>query len=88
MTPFIKKCNILGEFFEGFKGGDKYLDLFEMNDLGLPLAFAIDAKIVKSSAKAQTIVNQTWDDFCDELDLDSDGDYENLSQMFSLSDEN
>jgi hypothetical protein len=59
-------------------------DFFEYNDLGLPLAFMLEQKIVESTPVAQVYIEETFELFCELLGLDSDEEYENLSGMFDL----
>lgn len=84
MTDFNTKCEILSEFYEGFKTDPKFSDFFEYNDLGLPLAFMIEAKIVESTPVAESYINETFELFCEALDLDSDEEFESLDEMFAL----
>ena len=55
MMTFPARCKILAEFYGDYRGDDKYLDFFEANELGLPLAFAIYSKLVESSTQAEKI---------------------------------
>ena len=84
MTEYSIKCEILSEFYEGFRTDPKFSDFFEYNDLGLPLAFMIEAKIVESTPVAESYINETFDLFCEALDLDSDEEFESLDEMFAL----
>jgi hypothetical protein len=84
-TEFKVKCNILSEFYEGFRTDSEYADFFEYNDLGLPLAFVIESKIVESTPKAVTLINETFELLCEELELDSDEEFESLDEMLALS---
>jgi hypothetical protein len=84
-TEFKVKCNILSEFYEGFRTDSEYADFFEYNDLGLPLAFAIDSKIVDPTPKVVTLINETFKLLCEELELDSDEEFCSLNEMFALS---
>ena len=84
MTEYSIKCEILSEFYEAFRTDPKFSDFFEYNDLGLPLAFMIEAKIVESTPIAETYINETFDLFCEALNLDSDEEFESLDEMFAL----
>ena len=84
MTDFNVKCEILAELYEGAKGDPRFKDFFEYNDLGLPLASLIASKIVESTPVAESYVNQTFELLCEKLDLDSDEEFESLSEMFAL----
>lgn len=83
-TPYHKKCSILSELWTGYKNNKDMADFFEYNDLGLPLAFIIDQKIVKSTPKAQVYVEQTFELLVDSLGLDPDDEFESLDEMLEL----
>jgi hypothetical protein len=83
-TEFKVKCSILSEFYEGFRTDSEFADFFEYNDLGLPLAFVIESKIVESTPKAVTLINETFELFCEALELDSDEEFESLDEMLAL----
>lgn len=83
-TEYKVKCSILSEFYEGFKTDSNFTDFFEYNDLGLPLAFMIEAKIVESTPIAETYINETFELLCEALELDSDEEYESIDEMFAL----
>ena len=84
MTEYSIKCEILSEFYEAFRTDPKFSDFFEYNDLGLPLAFMVMAKIVESTPVAESYINETFELFCEALDLDSDEEFESLDEMFAL----
>jgi hypothetical protein len=72
-TTFESKCDILAEVFTECKGDVDFYDFFEYNDLGLPLAYLISTEIVKSTPKAQILVEETF-----ALLLESIGDVEDI----------
>ena len=84
MTEYKIKCSILSEFYEQFKTESEFSDFFEYNDLGLPLAFMIESKIIESTPMAETYINETFNLLCEALELDSSEEFESLDEMFSL----
>lgn len=59
-------------------------DFFEYNDLGLPLAFMIEQKIVESTPVAQVYIEETFELLVESLGLDSEEEYESIEEMFEL----
>jgi hypothetical protein len=83
-TPYDKKCAILSDLWANYKEDHEYADFFAFNDLGLPLAFIIEQKIVKSTPKAQVYVEQTFELLVDSLGLDPDDEFESIDEMLEL----
>jgi hypothetical protein len=88
MTTFEMKVAILAELWTDYKDEEGMDDFFEYNDLGLPLAFMLERKIVESTPVAQVYIEEAFELFCEVLGLDSDKEYESLNEMFDLQNEN
>jgi hypothetical protein len=82
-TSYTDKCAILAELWLNYRSDEEFQDFLEYNDLGLPLAYAIDNDIVKSSEMAQKFVEETFDLFLSTLGLEDDG-YESLVEVLEL----
>lgn len=87
---FEEKCAVLGEFWlnyrEDAEQNEAWSEFFNLNDIGLPLSFTLAEGLVSgATAEAVTFVEQTWELFCEYLDLDSDEFYESLSAMLNDS---
>jgi hypothetical protein len=82
-TSYTDKCSILAELWLNYRSDEEFQDFLEYNDLGLPLAYAIDNDIVKSSEMAQKFVEETFDLFLTTLGLEDDG-YESLVEVLEL----
>jgi hypothetical protein len=82
-TSYTDKCAILAELWLNYRSDEEFQDFLEYNDLGLPLAYAIDNDIVKSSEMAQKFVEETFDLFLTTLGLEDDG-YESLVEVLEL----
>jgi hypothetical protein len=67
-----------------YRQDEQFQDFIEYNDLGLPLAYAIDNNIVKSSEMAQRFVEESFDVFLASLEIEDTG-FENLDEMLSLA---
>jgi hypothetical protein len=60
-TQYTDRVAILAELWTNYKGDEEFADFIEYNDLGLPLAYAIDNAIVKSSSLAEQFINETFE---------------------------
>lgn len=83
-TSYTNKCAILAELWLNYRSDEEFQDFLEYNDLGLPLAYAIENDIVKSSEMAQKFVEETFDLFLATLDVEDDG-YESLEDLLEIT---
>ena len=72
-TSYTDKCTILAELWLNYRSDESFQDFIEYNDLGLPLAYAIDNDIVKSTEMAQRFVEETYDLFLASLGVEDNG---------------
>ena len=84
-TSYSNKCSILAELWLNYRSDEDFQDFIEYNDLGLPLAYAIDNDIVKSSEMAQRFVEETFDLFMASLGLLEDTGFDNLDDLLELA---
>jgi hypothetical protein len=68
-----------------YRTDKEFQDFTEYNDLGLPLAYAIDNDIVRSTEMAQRFVEETFDLFISSLGLAEDRGYDNLDDLLQLA---
>ena len=92
MIKFNQKCEMLAELWSSYKSDIKFADFFEYNDLGLPLAFMIQEKIVKKTPAAEVYINQTFELLHQALGLGPvdenwDYDYANLEEMLTIAED-
>jgi hypothetical protein len=80
MTSFESKAQILGELWINYKGDDEWVDFFEYNDMGLPLAFAFAEGIVNHTNTLEQYINETWFLFLEGLDIEDTG-FEDISDL-------
>lgn len=78
---FSKKCEILDKLWMEYRGEEAFESFMEYNDIGLPLAFAINEDIVKSTPMAEAYVNEAWDLLCEMLKIDNKKHYDSLDDM-------
>ena len=83
-TPYDIKYAILSDLWTGYKEEDDFADFVAYNDLGLPLAFMIEQKIVESTPIAQVYIEETFELLCESLGLDSDDEFESIEEMLEL----
>ena len=83
-TPYNIKYAILSDLWTQYKTDKDMADFFEYNDLGLPLSFAIEQKIVESTPIAQVYIEETFELLVESLGLDTDDEFESIEEMFEL----
>ena len=83
-TNYTDKCSILAELWLNYRSDEEFQDFIEYNDLGLPLAYAIDNDIVKSSEMAQRFVEETFDLFLASLETEDTG-FDNLDDLLATT---
>ena len=83
-TPYDIKYAILSDLWTQYKTDKEFADFFEYNDLGLPLAFMIEQKIVESTPVAQVYIEETFELLVESLGLDSDDEFESIEEMLEL----
>ena len=83
-TPYNTKYAILSELWTGYSDDKDMADFFQYNDLGLPLAFMLEQKIVESTPIAQVYIEETFELLIEALGLYSDDEYASLEEMFEM----
>jgi hypothetical protein len=60
-TPFSKKCEILGDLWLEYREDETFQDFFEYNDLGVPIAYAVQEKLIeKLTSEGTRIVEESF----------------------------
>ena len=72
-TTFEDRCNILGELWIDYRDESDLEDFISFNDLGLPLAFAVAEDLVKPSARAVEMINESFELLLASLEIDDAG---------------
>ena len=82
------KCMILEEFSRDFTVGELDREFFSdfviYNDLGLPLSQAIVYKLADLTEDGIKLIEETWYNLCDLLDLDPLEEYLSLDEMIDI----
>lgn len=81
-TPFSKKCEILGDIYVWEKDTPEFTSLIDDHDIGMPLAYLIHSGIVTAwTEEGETHIDYAWNDMCDTLGKDMDGEYHSLADL-------
>jgi hypothetical protein len=80
-TSYENKCAILSELWLNYRDDEDFVDFVEYNDLGLPLAYALDAKIVESTPMAQGYIEETFDLLLAGLEIEEDTGFESIDEL-------
>lgn len=84
MTTFENKCIILGDLWINYREDEEFEDFIEYNDIGLPLAYFIDNKLVKPTELATKYIDETFDILLAALEIE-DGDFQSLTELLDIS---
>ena len=83
-TTYSNKVAILADLWLNYKSDENFADFIEYNDIGLPLAYAIDNDIVKTTELAEGFVNETFTLLLAGLEIEDTG-YDNLDELLSVA---
>jgi hypothetical protein len=86
-TSYVSKVAILAELWLEYRSDTEFSDFFEYNDIGLPLAYAIDNAIVESTPVAQRFVEETFALLLESLDVEEDYGFEDLDDLLSIAED-
>lgn len=81
-TLYSNKVSILSELWLDYRGDEEFQDFIEYNDLGLPLAYAINAGIVESTDLSARFIEESFDILLAGLDIDDIG-FETLEELLT-----
>ena len=83
LTPFGIRCRILSDTWVNFKEEEEFQEFFSINDLGVPLAYAVDDGLVMTNPKLEDLINETWDDLMNQLETEDTG-FTSFHHLFDL----
>lgn len=81
-TPIENQIAILAELWLSYRQDDEFQDFIEYNDIGLPIAYAIDNGIVKPTELSDVFVRETFGLLLAGLEIDEDTGFETLDDVF------
>jgi Ran GTPase-activating protein (RanGAP) involved in mRNA processing and transport len=84
-TDYLTKARILSEVWMEYRNDEEFKDYVEYNDLGLPLAYAIDSGIIESTEMAENFISETFRLLLAGLDIQEDHGFETLEDIFELA---
>lgn len=84
-TSFEKKCEILSELWIDYRNDEEFKDFIEYSDIGLPLAYMLDAGIVAEATElAKDFVDETFALLLSCLDIEEDTGFEYLEDILEI----
>jgi hypothetical protein len=83
LTSFEDVCSILSELWINHKGKKEFQDFISYNDLGLPLAFAVDSELVTITDIAKQYIEETWSILLKSLEINEDVGFSDLEELFN-----
>ena len=85
VTAFSDQVAILAELWMNYRNDEEFAEFCEYNDLGLPLAYAIDNSIVESTPMAENFIRESFELFLTGLEVEDTG-FETLDELLSSKD--
>lgn len=85
-TDFNAKTNILADLWMDYRDDENFKQFIEYNDLGLPIAYAIDNGIVEVSPMAEQFINESYRLLLAALGLEDEG-FENINDLFARAED-
>lgn len=91
-TNFSDKCKIIGDLWlfyrEDAKQNEAWSDFFDYNDISLPLSYMLanDYAILNEESDATSYIEETWDMLCEYIEVDAEGEYHSIQELFDASD--
>ena len=83
-TTLENKTEILSDIWLNYRNDSEFEDFIKYNDLGLPLAYAINAGIVVISDRATEFINETFALLLAGLDIQEDTGFESLDDILQI----
>lgn len=85
-TDFNAKTNILADLWMDYRDDENFKQFIEYNDLGLPIAYAIDNGIVEVSPMAEQFINESYRLLLAALGLEDEG-FDNINDLFARAED-
>lgn len=83
-TTSENKASILSELWMNYRDDENFEDFVNYNDLGLPLAYAISAGIVKPTEMSDKFIDETFTLLLASLEVEDEG-FEDLDDIFIIA---
>lgn len=85
-TDFSAKASILADLWMDYRDDENFKQFIEYNDLGLPIAYAIDNGIVDASPMAENFVHESFRLLLAAIGLEDEG-FDNINDLFSRAED-
>jgi hypothetical protein len=79
-TEFAIRCEILHDLWMNRRGDEMFDDFIAYNDLGLPLAYAVDTDIVDVNDRVAGYIDETFEQLLGSLGIEDEG-FSDLDEM-------
>jgi hypothetical protein len=76
------KIEIIVEFIHRYFGDKRFKTFFDYNNMGIPLSLAVDKNLCSLNPEGIKIINQTYENLCFELDIDSNISFDSIEEFF------
>ncbi len=83
-TSTEKQAEILSDLWLNFRNEPDFVDFITYNDLGLPLAYATDAKIIPLNDKVSQFIHETFLLLLASLDVEEDTGFDSLDDILGI----
>lgn len=85
-TDFSAKATILADLWMDYRDDENFTDFIEYNDLGLPLAYALDNGIIEPTEMVERFVEETFRVLLAALGLEDEG-FDNINDLFARAED-
>lgn len=79
-TEFAIRCEILADLWVNRRNDEMFEDFIAYNDLGLPLAYAVENDIADVNARIADFIDETFEQLLVSLGVEDEG-YSDLDEM-------
>lgn len=86
-TPFSKKCEVITDFSEMYADAEWAADYFSFYNLGIPWAIGAHYNDLTLNDNGIFYVEQAWTGLLNLLGVDSYGEYDSLSTLMEIANE-
>ena len=80
-TTFDNKVAILADLWMSYRNDEQFQDFIIYNDLGLPLAYALDSDIIVANEKTNAFIEETFDLLLAGFDKEDTG-FNSMNDLF------
>lgn len=85
MLTFEAKCEVLHHLIAEYADEYEFIGFMELYDVGVHCSYLFIQNHVILTDSGRECVEEAWQALCDQLEIDSYGDYNGLDAMIGLS---